>query len=93
MITPKDVHAVAREHGFWDRDRNFGEALMLVVSELGEAIEAKRHGNEAHVAEELADAVIRIFDLAEGFGYYLEQAMTRKHEVNKMRPYLHGKRF
>lgn len=33
--------------GFWPispRDRNVGEALMLIVSELGEAIEAHRKG-------------------------------------------------
>jgi NTP pyrophosphatase (non-canonical NTP hydrolase) len=28
--------------GFWDSERNVGEMLMLVVSELGEAIEAHR---------------------------------------------------
>lgn len=28
--------------GFWDKERNVGEMLMLVVSELGEAMEAHR---------------------------------------------------
>lgn len=30
--------------GFWDQERNIGEMLMLVVSELGEALEAHRNG-------------------------------------------------
>lgn len=30
--------------GFWDKERNVGEMLMLVVSELGEAMEAHRKG-------------------------------------------------
>lgn len=30
--------------GFWDKDRNVGEMLMLVTSELGEAMEAHRKG-------------------------------------------------
>lgn len=35
--------------GFWDKERNVGELLMLVVSELGEAIEAHRKGKFADV--------------------------------------------
>jgi NTP pyrophosphatase (non-canonical NTP hydrolase) len=31
--------------GFWDNERNVGELLMLVTSELGEAMEAHRKGN------------------------------------------------
>lgn len=30
--------------GFWDKERNVGELLMLVTSELGEAMEAHRKG-------------------------------------------------
>lgn len=41
------AHANAVDHGFYGEDgkdgRNFGELLMLVVSELGEALEADRH--------------------------------------------------
>jgi NTP pyrophosphatase (non-canonical NTP hydrolase) len=33
-----------KEKGFWDKERNVGEMLMLVVSELGEAMEAHRKG-------------------------------------------------
>lgn len=36
-----------KEKGFWDNERNPGEALMLVVSELGEAMEALRKGRVA----------------------------------------------
>lgn len=31
-----------KEKGFWEKDFNLGEKLMLVVSELGEALEASR---------------------------------------------------
>lgn len=40
--------------GFWDKERNVGELLMLVTSELGEAMEAHRKGRFAdfdHPAE------------------------------------------
>lgn len=33
-----------KEKGFWDCERNVGELLMLVTSELGEAMEAHRKG-------------------------------------------------
>lgn len=93
MLNPKEIHELAVSKGFWEAERNFGECLMLVVSELGETIEAHRHGDLQHVGEELADAVIRIFDLAEGFQIPLEEQMRRKHEINKTRPYKHGKLY
>lgn len=93
MITPAEVHKLAVEKGFWDAHRNFGECLMLVVSELGEAIEVHRADDSAHVAEEVADAVIRLYDLAEGFGIDLKAEIAKKHEFNKTRPYRHGKQY
>ena len=38
------IHSNNKAKGFWDKDRNVGEMLMLVVSELGEAMEAHRKG-------------------------------------------------
>ncbi len=38
----RECHSTAREKGFWDSPRNIGELLMLIVSELGEALEANR---------------------------------------------------
>lgn len=43
------IHKIAREKGFWDQERNVGELLMLVVSELGEALEAHRQGRKADI--------------------------------------------
>lgn len=40
---------------------------------------------------ELADAVIRVLDLAGALGVDLESAMLAKHDYNKSRPYRHGK--
>lgn len=42
---------------------------------------------------ELADAVIRIGDLAYLLGGDLEAAIAEKHEYNRTRPYKHGKKF
>lgn len=36
------VFANSREKGFWDKERNIGELLMLVVTELSEGLEVHR---------------------------------------------------
>lgn len=41
----KQIHENAKSKGFWDREPNTGEKLMLIVSEVSEAMEADRTGN------------------------------------------------
>jgi NTP pyrophosphatase (non-canonical NTP hydrolase) len=73
-------------------ERNRAEMLMLVVSEIAEAMEGERknlmddklpHRKMAEV--ELADAVIRIFDYAAGLGYDLGGAYVEKMSYNAVR--------
>lgn len=45
------IHENAKAKGFWDAPRNTGEVFMLIVSELGEALEAHRSGKRADMAE------------------------------------------
>ena len=73
-------------------DRNRGEMLMLMVSEISEAMEGERKGlmddhlPHRRMAEvELADALIRIFDYAAAFGYDLEAAYQEKMAYNAIR--------
>lgn len=94
----QECHKTAVEKGFWKVDdktktRNLGEALMLVVSELSEALEAVRQGDMDSFTEELADACIRVFDLAGGLQLELAEKLIRKMEKNKTRPFKHGKLF
>ena len=84
-------HSIAREKGFWEKERNTGEALMLIVTELAEAIEGHRKQDEANFREELADAFIRLFDLCGGLGIDIEKEIAEKSQRNKARPYKHGK--
>lgn len=70
-----------------------GNRFMLIVSEIGEAEEALRHNDIANLREELADAVIRICDLAGGLEMDLEAEIERKMKINETRPYKHGKQF
>ena len=73
-------------------NRNKGEMLMLMVSELAECMEGERknlmddHLPHRRAAEvELADLFIRAFDYAGAYGYDLDGAITEKIAYNKQR--------
>lgn len=72
---------------FWARK------LALIHGEVSEALEAVRKDDHPNFAEELADVVIRVEDLAGGSGVDLEGEIVRKMAKNKVRPKLHGKAF
>ncbi len=84
-------HAIAREKGFWDEERNIGEALMLIVTELAEAMEAHRTQDDENFREEIADTFIRLLDLCGGLKIDIEGEIEKKSLKNKKRPYKHGK--
>jgi len=94
----EEIHRVAVEHGWWERDRPVGEVLMLAVTELAEAMEAYREGNPqsekvpgfSKMEEELADTIIRILDFAGGMNLDLDGALRAKMRYNETRPYRHG---
>jgi NTP pyrophosphatase (non-canonical NTP hydrolase) len=73
-------------------NRNVGELLMLCVSELAEAMEGHRKNllddklpHRTMFEVELADAVIRIFDIAGGMGLDLGAAFVEKMQYNRIR--------
>lgn len=84
-------HSIAVEKGFWEKERNIGEALMLIVTELAEAMEAHRVQDQANFKEEIADAFIRLLDLCGGLKIDIEAEIETKSNKNKNRPYKHGK--
>lgn len=102
----KQMYKISKDHGFHDNDlcnnvrfnEQVAQRLMLTVSELSEALEAMRHGNppDSHIPKftgleaELADAVIRIMDLAEITNSRLAEAIIAKAAYNHQRPHKHG---
>jgi NTP pyrophosphatase (non-canonical NTP hydrolase) len=94
IISQKEIHKLAVQKGWWETHREVPELLALIHSEISEALEAHRNkipeGKKGWLGEELADAVIRIFDMAEYYGIDIAQEVKKKHLKNTMRPYRHG---
>lgn len=94
------VHNSAVEAGWWSDiktgervNRNVGELLCLVHSEISEAMEGHRKNliddklpNRSSIEVELADAVIRIFDLSKALKLDIGGAIEEKLAFNKIRP-------
>lgn len=90
----KQCHETARQKGWWEQERNHGELIALMHSELSEALEAMRaNGTKDQIAEELADCCIRIFDYCGAYDIDLGETLRKKMAFNKTRPYRHGKKF
>ncbi|MBY3756749.1 hypothetical protein GBZ26_08300 [Azospirillum formosense] len=100
-------HGASRRAGWYtdpvtgeDLRRNVGEMLCLIHSEISEGMEGYRKGlkddklpHRSMIEVELADALIRIFDLAgyletlpEYEGFDLAGAVLEKVEFNTTRP-------
>ena len=73
-------------------EKNKGELIALIHSELSEALEGIRKNlQDPHLPHrkneevEMADALIRILDYCSGFGLDIEGAVFEKLEYNKTR--------
>ncbi len=93
-----EVHTTARAKGWWEKERNDAEALMLIVCEVAEACEALRAGNPPDdkistytgVEAELSDVIIRIMDISKARGWRVAEALEAKRAYNLTRSYKHG---
>lgn len=85
-------HGLAKDSGWHKNPREIGTMLMLIVSEVAEAMEGDRKNlmddhlpHRKMIEVELADAVIRICDLAGREGLDLGGAIVEKLQYNQQR--------
>lgn len=100
----QEINQIARDHGFWEADRNFAEMLMLATSELSEALEEHRDGKPNFyrnpgsekpegIAVELADCLIRLLDTMHSLDVDIDWVVQQKIAYNHSRPFKHGKAY
>lgn len=94
----KDVHQNAINKKWWEEERNDGELIALMHSELSEALEGLRHGDPASdkipeftsSEEELADVIIRIMDYGCARNLKIAEALIAKMKYNEGCTERHG---
>lgn len=117
----RQIYEGNKHRGFDVSKENVGQTLMLIVSELAEALEADRKNKHAKMEafefrsedrkcsedfkcdfqelikdsfeDEIADAIIRLFDLCGGLNIDIERHIKLKLEYNETREYKHGKLY
>jgi NTP pyrophosphatase (non-canonical NTP hydrolase) len=84
-----DIHKQNVTIGWWGDNPNIAEKLCLIHSEISEAMEGHRRNkqddhlpNRLSVEVELADAIIRIFDLAGYLKLDIGNAINEKIDYN-----------
>jgi NTP pyrophosphatase (non-canonical NTP hydrolase) len=80
------------EKGFETSWNNMPEKLMLVVTEIAEAMEAYRDDDKQNFAEEIADSIIRLCDISGSLDLDIESEIEKKMQINKTRPFKHGRK-
>jgi len=122
----KQIYEGNKLRGFDVSKENIGQTLMLIVSELSEALEADRKAKFANMKvfescmeaddikesdmdyyikqsfefnikdtfqDEIADTLIRLFDLCGGLQIDIEKHIKYKLDYNSKREFKHGKRY
>ena len=91
------IYDDAVAHGLWDMDYSPTDCAELIHDEASELYSAAMDW-EYHVCndnsafcDELADAIIMSLSVAGKLGIDIDAAVRRKMEINKARPWKHGK--
>lgn len=96
----KQAHRIAIEKGWYDQPRNIPELLCLIHSEVSEALDCCRDGHMTQKRDasgkphgfptEIADVMIRLFDLCGYLDIDIDHVVDEKMRYNETRPRRHG---
>lgn len=87
-VLARNIHEVNVQNGWWGSDDRVTEKLLMIHSEVSEAVDNYRHNID--MSEELADIVIRTLDLMEYLGVDSNEVVCSKLDTNRKRGYRHG---
>ncbi len=92
-----EINEINRANGWkvctpedWQDTYKIPGVLALIHSEVSEALEAFRKGDQENFAEELADVIIRVLDCSAGLGVNMDAQIIAKLEKNRQRGFKHG---
>jgi len=91
--TCQKVHRTALEHGWWNDYISYPEKMMMVITELAESVQEDRSDHIKERDTEIADAIIRLFDLCRFYDIDIETEIKKKMKINESREYKHGKKY
>lgn len=92
------IYEDAVAHGLWERDNGPTDCAELIrdeASELDSAAmdwECDDYNDDSEFCEELSDVIIASLSVAGYLGIDIDAAVRRKMEINKGRPWKHGKK-
>lgn len=81
------AHLKQRKDGAWAKISEELQPDKIILTSKNPTIFTKKPEG---IPSELADIVIRVFDICEYYGIDLEKAILEKHDYNVTRPFLHG---
>lgn len=97
------IYLNACAHGFHEEDRNFGEQCALIHSEVSEALECHRKGEEIihygpdgkplGLGAEFVQVIVRTLETLHTHGVDIDKVMSEVMKYDEGRPYRHGKRY
>lgn len=79
MEIQKEAHQIAKDKGWWDKDRDIPHILMLIVSELSEALEEYKKDNTTEGLQQIyfKHPVPRPDNKPEGFAVEIIDTLIR----------------
>jgi len=90
-MTVSTIKKTAEKHHAWVAEMGWTktsplEQLALIASEVGEAVnECRGETPTDNLGQELADVVLRTFDMAESLGIDIQAEIQKKMALNKLK--------